>query len=354
MLTKQNAGAANPGINGIICRIQQFGKMDGAIAGSLILIVVMFFLDAATVLPSFQFAAGTIWTLSPYFIAAFSFSAYLRSSNVDMLLTSVFQGKATAMIFAATFFGAWSPLCSCSVIALIAVLLRAGMPLSAIVAFWISSPIISPGMYVLTGAVLGYEFATAKLVAAIVMGITAGFLTLALENAGRLQNPLRDGSIAKRVAFGQAISPTWAIWRSAESMKIFKQEFITVAVFLTKWMFFAFLLESMLMRYTPASLVADWVGNQNTWAVPLAILIGVPAYINGVAAVPLMATLIGKGMSEPAAMAFLLGGSVTSIPAMSAVFVLVRKRVFFWYVALSLFTAYLAAEIYHLYLVLAR
>ena len=67
-----------------------------------------------------------------------------------------------------------------------------------------------------------------------------------------------------------------------------------------------------------------------------------------------MAALIHKGMSAAAAMAFLLAGSVTSVPAMSAVYVLVRRNVFFWYVAMSFLTSYVAAEMYHLYLLIVR
>lgn len=355
MSVKQSVGSVGIGPGPVFAEIRKLlRRVDGAMAGSAFLIALMLFLDPFTVGPSLGFTLGTLWSLAPYFLAAFVFSAYMRASNADLLVTSVFQGRTAMMIFAAAFFGAWSPLCSCSVVALIAVLLRAGMPLSAVMAFWISSPIISPGMYVLTGAVLGYEFATGKLIAAVAMGLIAGFATLAFERSGRLASPMRDGIAVQRASLGQAVSPTWAIWRESERIKLFSQEFVTVALFLTKWMFFAFLLESMLIRYTPASMVAEWMGNANGWAVPLAVLIGVPAYVNGVAAIPLMAALMGKGMSEPAAMAFLLGGSVTSIPAMSAVYVLVRKNVFFWYVAMALLTSYIAAEAYHVYLLLVH
>lgn len=355
MLTNAAAQAAGRGGPGAWAAFRQrMARADGALLGIAGLLAAMLALDASTVWPSLQFTLHTLWTLSPYFLTAFAFSAYMQASNADMLVTSVFRGRPLLMIFAAAFFGAWSPFCSCSVVPLIAVLLRAGMPLSAIMAFWISSPIISPGMYVLTGAVLGYEFATAKLVAAIVMGLGAGGLTLLLEQRGWLAHPLRSGPVAQPVSLGEAVRPTWAFWREGARIRTFKTEFVTVAVFLTKWMAFAFLLESLLLRYTPASLVAQWLGAANAWSVPLSVLIGIPAYVNGVAAVPLMSALIGKGMTEAAAMAFLLAGSVTSIPAMSAVYVLVRRRVFAWYVAASLLLSYLAAEMYHLYLLWVR
>jgi uncharacterized protein len=319
---------------------------------STVLVALLLAFDAPQVGPSLRFSITTLFTLAPYLVGAFAFSAYMRASSADLVVTRVFRGRTVLMIVAAAFFGAWSPLCSCAVVPLIAVLLRAGMPLSAVMAFWISSPIISPGMYVLTGAVLGYEFATAKLLSAMFMGLAAGFMTLALERLGRLARPLRDHSQVQRVALGEVLHPAWAFWREAERRQVFVSEFGVVAKLLLKWMFFAFLFESLLIRYVPASLVAQWVGGANDWAVPLAVVIGIPTYLNGVAAVPLIKGLISMGMTAPAAMAFLLAGSVTSIPAMTAVYPLVRPRVFVWYLVVALLTAWGAAELFHLYLVL--
>lgn len=328
-------------------------KIDAAIACSAILLIALLIFDPAQVGKSVVFTGETLLELWSYLLAAFVIGAYLRASSVDLLVTSVFQGRTIVTIIAAAMFGALSPLCSCGVVPLVAVLLRSGMPLSAVMSFWISSPIISPGMYVLTASILGYEFATAKLLSAIFMGLAAGFATLGLEKAGRLQNPLGDGSLIRRVPMGKAISPAWKFWREPERIKIFKDEFVTVSLFLLKWMTFAFLLESVLIRYVPSATVAQWVGGKSDWGIPLATVIGIPAYVNGVAAVPLVHGLMTKGMSAAAAMGFLLGGSVTSVPAMSAVFTIVRRSAFGWYVFMGLATSLAAAGLFHLYLMWA-
>jgi uncharacterized membrane protein YraQ (UPF0718 family) len=330
---------------------QSLNKLDGALACSAIVLIALLLYDPPQVGKSIVFAGETLLSLWSFLLVAFVLGAYLRASSVDLLLTSVFQGRTTMMIIAAAAFGALSPLCSCGVIPLVAVLLRSGMPLSAVMSFWISSPIISPGMYVLTASVLGYEFATAKLLSAIFMGLASGFLTLWAEKAGRMQSPMRDGSLVRRVSMGAAIQPAWRFWREPERVQTFKQEFITVSVFLLKWMLFAFLLESVLVRYLPSATVAHWVGTDSEWwGILLATTIGIPAYVNGVAAVPLVHGLMAKGMSAGAAMGFLLGGSVTSVPAMSAVFVLVKRSVFLWYVLMGFVTSLVAAALFQLYL----
>ena len=63
----------------------------------------------------------------------------------------------------------------------------------------------------------------------------------------------------------------------------------------------------------------------------LASVVGIPAYLNGYAALPLVAGLIEQGMAPGAGMAFLLAGGVSSIPAAIAVWALARPQVFLAY-----------------------
>ncbi len=49
-----------------------------------------------------------------------------------------------------------------------------------------------------------------------------------------------------------------------------------------------------------------------------------------------MAGLIELGMAEGVALAFMTAGAVTSIPAAVAVWAVVRRSVFAWYIALAL------------------
>src|SRR3546814_17716262 len=89
--------------------------------------------------------------------------------------------------------GGLSPFCSCGVIPLIAALLAMGVPLSAVMAFWLASPVIDPSMFVLTAGVLGSEFALAKTLAAIGLGLFGGFVTLVLIRPGGTADPLPEG-----------------------------------------------------------------------------------------------------------------------------------------------------------------
>ena len=103
-----------------------------------------------------------------------------------------------------------------------------------------------------------------------------------------------------------------------------------------------------MVEYLPAETVSGWLGADSALAVPLAVLFGIPAYMNGYAAVPLVAGLMQSGMAAGPALAFMAAGAVTSIPAAVAVYALVRFRVFVWYVALGTGGAALAGLLYGL------
>jgi uncharacterized membrane protein YraQ (UPF0718 family) len=294
--------------------------------------------------------ASDLLFLSPYLVAAFALGGYLKAASVDVLITRVFRGRAVLMIFAATAVGALTPLCSCSVAALVAVLLKSGTPLSAVMSFWIASPIISPDLYVYTAGVLGLELATARLLTALFMGVSAGVVTLLIESMGGFRAPMREAFGSRSIPQGQALMPKWLFWKERERVLVFTREFKGAAAKILPWMVLAFTLESLMTAYVPTDFVAGWVGGSSSWAIPLSILVSVPTYANPVAAVPLIAGLLALGMTKPAALAFLAAGSVTTIPAMMAVLPLVRFRVFLWHIAIGLITAGAAAYLYQLYL----
>jgi uncharacterized membrane protein YraQ (UPF0718 family) len=84
----------------------------------------------------------------------------------------------------------------------------------------------------------------------------------------------------------------------------------------------------------------------------LAVLVGVPAYLNGYAAIPTVSALVDMGMAPGAGLAFMVAGGVTSIPAAMAVFALVRRPVFLWYLALGLTGSLAAGVAYQAYVTL--
>lgn len=291
------------------------------------------------------FTVGSVWSTAPYLLLSIALAAYARATGADHLIARAFSGSSARMILFAALAGALSPFCSCGVIPLVAALLSMGVPLSAVMAFWLASPIMDPSMFVLTAGVLGVEFAVAKTLSAIGIGMLGGAVTHRIMQAGGLSSPLRDGVGNGGCAGARVRAPQpviWAFWTEQARRERFWREGLHTALFLLKWLTLAFILESLMLAYVPASWVTGLVGGEGIESMVIATLVGVPAYLNGYAAMPLVSGLIGQGMSRGAAMSFLVAGGVTSLPAAIAVFALVKRPVFLLYIGLSLSGALLA------------
>lgn len=105
---------------------------------------------------------------------------------------------------------------------------------------------------------------------------------------------------------------------------------------LGKWLLLAIVLEAIIVRYVPASFVSSILGVNGPASVVVAGLISVPLYLNGVGAIPVVNGLLEQGMLSAAGVTFLLGGAVTTVPAMVAVRSVVNSRVFAFYLGVGL------------------
>jgi len=331
--------------------------LSGILIGVIKDRVVLFLIAALGILavanPE-QFTTSIISTISslifiaPYFALAMAFAAFAKASGADSLMIRAFSGHPLYAISAATLAGALSPFCSCGVIPLIAGMLTAGVPIAPVMAFWVSSPIMDPEMFILTTAGIGLNFAIAKTFAAIGMGLLAGTITQILHNRSLLKDPLNAD--LQQSCCGSSCAPKkeimWAFWQDSSRLSIFWSEIKSVGGFLGKWLTLAFFLESLMVAYIDPTWVSDVAGADNAFAIPLAALIGMPSYLNGYAAIPLASGLLDLGMSKGAALAFLTAGAVSSIPAAIAVYSLVKKPVFALYIVLGLTGALIAGFTY--------
>ena len=285
---------------------------------------------------SLLFAGDSLWQVLPFVLLSVAAAAYTQAASADRLIARVFSGHPVAVVFIAAAFGAVSPFCSCGVIPLIAALLAMGVPLGPVMAFWLASPIMDPEMFAMTWGTLGLQFAVAKTVAAIGIGLFGGFTTMAVQRLGAFPSPLRpgigDGGCGASAVRGDG-RVHWRIWTDGDRLNEFWRKAGQTALFLGKWLLLAFLAESLMVRYVPAESIAGLLGGDSLWAIPLAVLIGIPTYLNGYGALPVVKGLLDLGMAPGAAMAFVTAGGVSCIPAAIAVFALVRLPFFVWYAA---------------------
>jgi len=299
--------------------------------------------DARQALESLRFTGDALLGVSLFLALSIGIAAWAKASGADRLIARAFSGNQGRMILAAALMGALSPFCSCGVIPLIAALLAMGVPLAPVMAFWLASPLMDPSMFLLTAGTLGTTFAVYKTVAAFGVGMLGGLGTLALARAGAFSNPLRPG-VGNGGCGGAVVrnpGPVeWRFWHDADRRAKFGKNALDNTLFLGKWLTVAFFLESLMLAYLPAETVSAAIGGDGWLTVLGATLVGVPAYLNGYAALPLVGGLIEQGMAPGAGMAFLLAGGVSSIPAAIAVWALARWPVFLAYLGFAFVGAF--------------
>ncbi len=323
--------------------------IDRAVLAILAILAVLALLAPAQALESLRFVTESLLSVAPFLLLSVGIAASAKASGADNLIARAFTGRLGVMIVFAALMGALSPFCSCGVIPLIAALLTMGVPLAPVMAFWLASPLMDPSMFVLTTGTLGSVFALFKTAAAIGIGLLGGFGTMALMSAGWLTEPLRDGIGNGGCGGGKIRAPkpvVWPFWREPARRQTFARSSLDNTLFLGKWLALAFLLESLMLAWVPAELVASTVGGSGWLPVLGATLVGVPAYLNGYAALPLVGGLIEQGMAPAAGMAFLLAGGVTSIPAAIAVYALAPPPVFIASLAFALLGALAAGLLF--------
>ncbi len=106
-----------------------------------------------------------------------------------------------------------------------------------------------------------------------------------------------------------------------------------------KFMALAFFLTALIKFYVPSTWINEVLGNGNPYAILSAALIGIPVYSSNLTALPLVGGLMEEGMNPGVALAFLIAGPTTTLPAMAAVWGLVSRRVFILYLSIGLVAA---------------
>ncbi|WIY27144.1 permease [Parasedimentitalea psychrophila] len=316
----------------------------------VVLMAAVAVLDPANFTAVGEFALLALLSTGRYILFAVLLLAYLKATGAEVMVARAFEGRETRMIFMAALFGGLAPFCSCEVIPFIAGLLALGAPLSAVMAFWLSSPLIDPPTLLITAAALGWPFAIGKAIVAVALGLFGGFTVRAMMRGGLFASPLRQAPSSCCGCGTPKLDakPVWKFWQQQPRRDHFRAEFVANGIFLLKWLALAYVLEALLVHYVPADLIATLVGGEGVLPIAIAALVGMPAYLNSYVAPPLLAGLIDQGMSNGAAMSFMVAGAVSSIPAMLAVWSLVKPQVFATYLALGVSGAIVSGVLFQM------
>ncbi|SLN33608.1 permease [Ruegeria meonggei] len=288
-----------------------------------------------------QFVTLGLIHVAPLVVPGILLAAWITASGASRHVAKVFHGRPVYTVIGATVVGAFLPVCGVTVLPLMAGLLAAGVPLAPVMAFWLASPITGPALLSATAATLGWEFAIGKALAAIGLGLFGGGMTALFANQTWSKSPLRTnkivGSLGGQCVAGKTCGLDFDLrfWRDPFRRQQFLRECWSITRMILLVLAPAFAAEHILNDWLEPNAVADYVGRDSAFAVPLAVIVGGPAYIDGYAALPLTRALLEHGMSSSAAMAFLVSGGVVSIWGAMAIFPVLKLKPFLLYLVLA-------------------
>lgn len=129
--------------------------------------------------------------------------------------------------------------------------------------------------------------------------------------------------------------------------RLFRESWSATAM-VAKYMVLAWLIGALIQIYVPQELIYTFFNGDHPGSIFSAALLGVPVYTSNLSAIPMIGELLKLGMKPAAALAFLVAGPITTLPAMSAVWGLVNRKVFGVFMALALFGAVAVGYLYGL------
>lgn len=296
-----------------------------------------------------HFVAVGLLSVAPLVIPGILLAAWIMASGADAHIARAFEGRGFHAILAASAVGAVTPVCGVTVLPLMAGLLAAGIPLAPVIAFWLSSPITDPAMLATTAATLGLGFAVGKSVAAFGLGLWGGAVTSIFAKQEWASAPLRRNKIVGQLSQGGCGAPLAfeaRVWKGAERKTVFRQSVLATTRLILICLIPAFAAEYALNAALQPEALSAYLGEDVWWAIPFSVFVGAPAYLDGYAALPLTRGLMDHGMSQGAAMAFLVSGGVVSIWGAMAIFPVLRLKSFLLYLALAVSGSLIAGYVF--------
>jgi uncharacterized membrane protein YraQ (UPF0718 family) len=235
--------------------------------------------------------------------------SFLEPSKVRDFLAGKFSFLGNIL---AGCIGVITPFCSCSAVPLFIGFLEAGVPLGVTFSYLISAPMVNEVAVILLWGLFGLRVTLLYIGFGLILAIIAGYSIgqLKLEKwvepfVWELQKSYQPQGEDNE------ISLTWKQrWQQGQyqAVEIFKSVWLYVVIGIA--------IGAVIHGYVPADFIADWAGKNNPFAVPLAVVMGVPLYANIAGVLPITEALVSKGIPLGTVLAFTMAVTALSLPEM--------------------------------------
>lgn len=283
----------------------------------------------------FLFDSIKIFILLVVIIFAVSYiRTYLVPEKVKKFLSRKFEilGNMTASTI-----GIFTPFCSCSAVPLFIGLVESGVPLGVTFSYLIAAPLINEVAAVLLLGLFGWKIALLYVASGWIISVIAGVVLGKMHLEKYVEDYVYKIKMKQVSELKKKIQKERAIEAYREVKSIIKKVFPYVLIGVA--------IGAFIHGYAPENLLTHIAGKWNWIAVPIAVLIGVPLYSNAAGVIPIVSSLIEKGLPMGTALAFMMSVTALSLPEAIILKKVMKPKllaIYFGIVALGIiFTGYL-------------
>lgn len=231
--------------------------------------------------------------------------AFLRTYINTNAIHTYLQNKSLLVgNFLASLLGIITPFCSCSAVPLFLGFVQARIPLGITFSFLISSPMNNEIAIVLLFSLFGWKIALLYIVFGVIVSTLGGYIIekLHLDKYVLIQNLEQNTQNTQiKQSLKQKIINAW-IYTKDLFIQIYPYVFVGVGI------------GAFIHGYVPTELITTYAGENNPFAVILAVLAGIPMYSNSAGVIPMIEVLTDKGMLLGTALAFMMAITALSLP----------------------------------------
>lgn len=253
------------------------------------------------------FIADTVKIFILLFVIIFIISlirSYIPPEKIRSILSR--KNKYVGNVLA-SLLGIFTPFCTCSAIPLFLGFIQAGIPLGTTFSFLVSSPMINEVALILLLGLFGWKIALIYVISGLIISIVSGIIIGKMKMEHLIepfvfQNSIKNNNIEL---------PKMLLKDKIEYAKEY-----TLGVIKKIWIFvlMGIGIGAFIHGYIPTDFLAQYAGSNNWYAVPLAVLVGIPLYSNAAGVIPLVSALTEKGVAIGTTLAFMMSVTALSFP----------------------------------------
>jgi uncharacterized protein len=229
----------------------------------------------------------------------------------------------------AALFGIITPFCSCSAVPLFIGFVESDVPLGVTFSYLISAPMVNEVALVMLFGLFGLPIALLYAASGVIIAIIVGFFMGKMNLEYLVEDyvwKIKAGSLGQKqkTSFKERVSQAYSY-----TLDLVKKVYIYVLIGVGVGAF--------IHGYVPSDVLVRIASKGNYFAVPIAVLIGVPLYSNAAGTIPIVQSLIEKGLPLGTALAFMMSITALSFPEMIVLRKVLKLKLMVIYVAILTF-----------------